>query len=199
MAKLKPKQFWKTVKRNYVNSKSVKSETLTASDLFEHFKSIYGIEPESLNGQQQNPILSETQTNADLDGEITETELKHAIFYQKNNKSSGTDHLCAELFKSSFNIISPFLLKLYNRLFANGEYARLWGEGIIVPIFKGGTCNPDEPGNYKGITLINIMGKIYSQILLNRLSKWADKEDKILDNQFGFQKGKSTVDCIFTF
>ena len=141
--------------------------------------------------------MSETQTNADLDGEITETELKHAIFYQKNNKSSGTDHLCAELFKSSFNIISPFLLKLYNRLFANGEYPRLWGEGIIVPIFKGG--NPDEPGNYRGITLINIMGKIYSQILLNRLSKWADKEDKILDNQFGFQKGKSTVDCIFTF
>ena len=165
--------------------------------MFEHFKSIYGIEPESLNGQQQNPSLSETQTNADLDGEITETELKHAIFYQKNNKSSGTDHLCAELFKSSFNIISPFLLKLYNRLFANGEYPRLWGEGIIVPIFKGG--NPDEPGNYRGITLINIMGKIYSQILLNRLSKWADKEDKILDNQFGFQKGKSTVDCIFTF
>ena len=43
------------------------------------------------------------------------------------------------------------------------------------------------------------MGKIYSQILLNRLNKWADTEDKILDSQFGFQKRKSTVDCIFTF
>ena len=43
------------------------------------------------------------------------------------------------------------------------------------------------------------MGKIYSQILLNRLNKWAEEEVKILDNQFGFQKGKSTVDCIFTF
>ena len=43
------------------------------------------------------------------------------------------------------------------------------------------------------------MAKIYSQILLNRLNKWAEEEEKILDNQFGFQKGKSTVDCIFTF
>ena len=43
------------------------------------------------------------------------------------------------------------------------------------------------------------MGKIYSQILLNRLNEWADNEDKILDSQFGFQKGKSTIDCIFTF
>ena len=42
------------------------------------------------------------------------------------------------------------------------------------------------------------MGKIYSQILLNRLNKWAEKEEKMLDSQFGFQKGKSTVDCIFT-
>ena len=85
----------------------------------------------------------------------------------------------------------------YHRLFLNAEYPRLWGEGIIVPIFKGG-CQ-DEASNYRGITLINIMGKIYSQILLNRLNKWAEKEEKILDNQFGFQKGKSTVDCIFTF
>ena len=90
-----------------------------------------------------------------------------------------------------------FLFK-YIRLFLNAEYPRLWGEGIIVPIFKGG-CQ-DEAGNYnRGITLINIMGKIYSQILLNRLNKWAEIEEKILDNQFGFQKGKSTVDCIFTF
>ena len=44
-----------------------------------------------------------------------------------------------------------------------------------------------------------MMGKIYSQILLNRLNKWADTEDKILDSQFGFQKGKSTIDCSFTF
>ena len=81
-------------------------------------------------------------------------------------------------------------------MFSNGEYPRLWGEGIIVPIFKGG--NNDDPSSYRGITLINILGKIYSQILLNRLNSWAEKEEKILQNQFGFQKGKSTVDCIFT-
>ena len=85
----------------------------------------------------------------------------------------------------------------YSNCVLNPEYPRLWGESIIVPIFKGG-CQ-DEASNYRGITLINIMGKIYSQILLNRLNKWAEKDEKILDNQFGFQKGKSTVDCILTF
>ena len=70
------------------------------------------------------------------------------------------------------------------------------GGGIIVPIFKGG--NIDEAQNYRGITLVNILAKIYSQILLNRVTKWSEKENKLSQNQFGFQRGKSTVDCIFT-
>ena len=192
MAKSNPKQFWKSVKKKLSSSK-IQSDNLTAIDLFEHFKSVYGEEQDEMN--EQTPIADNT-FNSDFDTEISETELKTAIFSQNNNKSTGTDRLCAELFKDSFDIVSPFLLKLYNRLFLNGEYPRLWGEGIIVPIFKGG--NPDEAGNYRGITLINILGKIYSQILLNRLNKWAEKEETLLDSQFGFQKGKSTVDCIFT-
>ena len=42
------------------------------------------------------------------------------------------------------------------------------------------------------------MAKIYSQLLLNRLTQWSQKEEKLTQTQFGFQKGKSTIDCIFT-
>ena len=89
------------------------------------------------------------------------------------------------------------LVKLFKRLFSNGEYPMAWAEGMIVPTFKSG--NPDEPHNYWGITLINILGKIYSQVLLNNLMKWSENYDKISKNQFGFQRGKSTVDCVFAF
>jgi hypothetical protein len=50
---------------------------------------------------------------------------------------------------------------------------------------------------YQGITLNNILSKSYSQILLNRLTAWSEKYEKLSNSQFGFQKGKSTVDCIF--
>mgnify|MGYP000268310397 FL=1 len=49
----------------------------------------------------------------------------------------------------------------------------------------------------RGITLTNIIAKVYSQLLLNRLTKWSIKHDKLIDNQYGCQKGKSTTDCIF--
>jgi hypothetical protein len=64
--------------------------------------------------------------------------------------------------------MSPLLLKLYNRLFINSEYPKVWGEGIITPVFKKGGVN--DAKNYGGITLIDILTKIYSQILLNRLT-----------------------------
>jgi hypothetical protein len=50
------------------------------------------------------------------------------------------------------------------------------GEGIIVPIFKSG--DKEDAKNYRGITLINIISKIYSQVLLNRLTEWSKKHQK---------------------
>ena len=55
---------------------------------------------------------------------------------------------------------------MYNRLFENAEYPESWGLGYIVPIFKWG--DPKLAKHYRGITLNNILAKIYSQILLNR-------------------------------
>ena len=42
-----------------------------------------------------------------------------------------------------------------------------------------------------------MLAKIYSQLLLNRLTKWSTENETITDNQFGFQKGKSTTYCVF--
>ena len=48
----------------------------------------------------------------------------------------------------------PIFISMFYRLLSNSEYPRLWDEVMIVPIFKGG--NPNEAGDYRGITLINI-------------------------------------------
>ena len=82
-------------------------------------------------------------------------------------------------------------------VFLNGIYPASWSEGVIIPIPKKGSL--DETNNYRGITLINTLSKVYSHILNNRLLKWASEKGKISDCQFGFQKNKSTVDCIFVF
>ena len=66
----------------------------------------------------------------------------------------GIDSIPSEIFKASYDLISLFLLSLYNRIYATEEYPRSWGDGIINPIFKKGDLNEAE--NYRGITLINV-------------------------------------------
>ena len=71
-----------------------------------------------------------------------------------------------------------------------------WGESIIVPVHKSG--NKLDPSNYRGISLINVMYKIFSNIIYDRLYVWAEEFNKIDESQAGFRSGYSTVDNIFT-
>ena len=59
-------------------------------------------------------------------------------YLRKNGKASGPDDISAEILKASYDIISPFLVNLYNKLFINAEHPENWSLGYVIPIFKGG-------------------------------------------------------------
>ena len=121
----------------------------------------------------------------DLDVNFTESEIRNAVFSQNNSKSSDTDHLIAEVFKSSYDIIAPLLVSLYSRTVNECIFPNSWGEGIIIHIFKGG--NPDAK-SFRGITLYNIISNIYSKLLVTRPTKWSEKKEKTIDNQFASKR-----------
>ena len=81
------------------------SDNLSADDFLHHLKEMYGGSEEQT--EQDQPNLG-TNTDPDLDSQISHAELKEAIFSQKNGKSCGIDNLPSELFKNSFDIVVPF-------------------------------------------------------------------------------------------
>ena len=89
-----------------------------------------------------------------------------------------------------------FLVKYFNVLFDEGTYPLNWCESIILPLFKKGDCN--NPNNYRGISLCDITGKLYSSIINNRLQEWIDDNDITGECQGGFKRGYSTIDHMFT-
>jgi hypothetical protein len=54
-----------------------------------------------------------------------------------------------------------------------------------------------DPNNYRPIVLVSVLSKLFTSILTERLLSWSEDEDKLIDNQFGFRPGRSTVDAIF--
>ena len=194
LLKKNPKTFWKIIKsQNHNNSND--RINMSMDDLYNHFNGLYGISsaPEEKNHQNTENKVDDI-VDEDLDINFTSSEIKKAVFAQSNSKSPGNDKLISEIFKHIYDIISPFLLELFNTIFQKGNFPEKWAEGILIPLFKGGS---HEAKNFRGITLNNILAKIYSKLLVERLTKWSIKHDTIIDNQFGFQKNKSTTDCIF--
>ena len=70
-----------------------------------------------------------------------------------------------------------------------------WSCGIIVPIHKKGDTKCT--GNYRGITLLPVLAKLFTSIMANRLQEWAEEENKLPINQFGFRPNHRTTDAIF--
>ena len=71
----------------------------------------------------------------------------------------------------------------------------MWSEGLIVPIHKSGSIN--DPSNYRGISLINIMYKIFSGIITEKLINYAEDSGLIDEAQAGLRAGYSVTDNLF--
>ena len=85
---------------------------------------------------------------------------------------------------------------ILNNIFDSGDFPKEWALGIIVILFKDGTKS--KVNNYKGITLLSMLGKLLVGVLNNRLWEVVDRFDILRENQAGFQHGYRTTDHSFT-
>ena len=113
----------------------------------------------------------------------------------KCGKATGIDGIPAEFLEYSPKILIEILVKLFNAILSSGCFPLQWATGLIVPIFK--KSGREEPGNYRDISLISVMCKVFSGILLNRLNFGTDEVNFFCQEQAGFRKSFSTIDNIF--
>jgi hypothetical protein len=133
---------------------------------------------------------TEIHTPEPLVPEVSAPEFERAIENLKRHKSPGVDQFPAELIKAGGRTIRSEIHKLINSTWNKEELPEQWEESIIVPIYKKG--DKTDCSNYRGISLLLTTYKILSNILLSRLTPYA--EEIIGDHQCGFRRNKSTAD-----
>ena len=128
-------------------------------------------------------------------GLITMDEIKTHLSKLKNNKAAGIDGISGEFLKYVSDDICETLFALYNSMFERGDWPTKWAEGIINPVHKKASIN--VPDNYRKITVMPALGKVFESILNARL-KFRNVVLNIDDPyQFGFKEGSRTTDNIF--
>jgi len=122
-------------------------------------------------------------------------EVEKAIRELNINKSAGPDMYLNEFFIHGKNVLVPYLLKLFNKMFDIEYFPESWSEGYVIPLLKKGSINNEN--NYRGITLLSTLGKLFTRVLNNRLMDWADKYSVYIEAQAGFRPNMGTVDNVF--
>ena len=133
-----------------------------------------------------NSILNET---------IWLNEIQYSVLHAKNNKPVSLDNLPYEVFKNDKSC--EVLAVLFNKVFDTGV-APVWLRALIKPIPKGSAVDPRLPSQYRDISLLSAVGKLFSCIINTRISMYFETNKLIVGEQNGFRPKRSCKEHIFT-
>ena len=192
------KLYWKLLRGNSKPNHS----SITVDEFAGYFERLgnptevyFRPEPE-VTDYVRDVSLRDLQITFDLLNVVIEDgEIRAAIKELQRGKSAGEDGIINELFIYGETALTPYLTVLFNFVFENGIFPNEWTKGLLVPLHKKGSINIKE--NYRRITLLSVVGKLFTRVLNNRLNKWAESYGIYVDAQYGFRKERSTVYCIF--
>ena len=129
-------------------------------------------------------------------GAITLDEVRTHILKLKSKKAAGIDGLSGDFVKAAVDKLVGPLHGILNHLFNIGQWPDVWAEGVINPVHKKGSVNVED--NYRKVTIMPAIGKVFESILNFRLTyrnMVLDLDDKL---QFGFKENARTTDNMFT-
>ena len=125
--------------------------------------------------------------------DFSDSEVIAAIRKMNTNKAPGPDGCISEWFKF-LDLYNIHVLTTYsNNLWRTKRTPDSFARAHVASLYQKG--DHDNRENYHPISLLNTTYKIFAHILKQRLADVL--ETRIGQTQFGFRKGKSTIEPIF--
>eukprot|EP00973_Karenia_brevis_P067900 9446397-Karenia_brevis.AAC.1 len=134
----------------------------------------------------------ETQAIPEFSREELETEISNL----KSKKAGDTSGVVAEMVKQGGDMVVSALLNLCSQIILpNATPPTTWKHTVMKVLFKSG--NPQLPNNYRPISVIPILYKIFARLIYKRLQPTLDSQQTV--DQAGFRPDYSTLDHLFAF
>ena len=205
--------FWKLInkhkrKKNTIHPIKLQDNTiLTDPDDIraawrEYFQKLYGdSDNEKYDGRFRQMIEEkvkdmEYDCNLVLDDilayNFTEKELEMVINSLKNGKAPGHDNVTSECIKQGGYPLVRCITRLFNIMTKLEYIPKQFKQGLLIPIPKG-TKNQSYQDNYRGITLLTVISKMYEKCFMSRVEKWAKDKGVIIDIQGAIKEKCSSI------
>lgn len=200
-AKNKQSASWKIVRQETGKSRMKVNTTdsvLTAEDLNKFFSDVGVNTLASLDVNHADPIdmLRDTKaaTTTIFVFEAACEELIKVINRLNNTTTTDIYGLSTKVIKEiRYHIIEP-LTYVINLCMVEGIFPNELKHAKIIPIHKKG--NIDQCDNYRPISILPVVSKVFEGILKNRILNYIYKQELLNANQHGYLKRRSTATAL---
>ena len=182
-----PKALWNEINWKGTFTKSSLSEKPSLHDLAAHFAE------KGQSGKESTP-LCEVSNNVyvpSLDDEITVEEVTSAQKLLKEDKASGDGWVKKMITNVPVSMLLVFQM-IFNTILSCHVFPTQWRTTIVNEIFKNKGA-PSSSRNYRAISLVQLLAKLFDFILLERFKKWFVPAD----SQTAYQSKKGSADHVF--
>ena len=182
------KYFWKLLdKLDGSSHENLFKDLISGERWVDHFKKV-------LREENRDIVYPDDSSDqGPLDQRITMEELNEAEYVLRPDKSTGYDSLSNEIIKCLVETNPRIILKLFNLVFESNAKIEQWAIAILTPILKSGPKM--DPSNYRGISILSCLGKLYTAILNKRLMKFVIERGILRPEALGFVAGNRTSDA----
>jgi hypothetical protein len=133
-----------------------------------------------------------TPATKSLDKPFTVSETKKSIDRLKTGKACGLDQILNEFLIHGKDLLCAPITKLFNLVLNARKFPSAWSKGLITSLHKSG--DPTDPNNYRGLTLLSCLGKLFTNTMNKRLYSHLT-DNKLLNKwQAGFMPNYRTTD-----
>ncbi|BHF65602.1 hypothetical protein SprV_0200861500 [Sparganum proliferum] len=161
----------------------------------EHFRSV--LDRPSTIPDVAIARLPQVETNADHDLQPSLHETIRAVQQPSSGRAPELDAIPAEIYKHGGTQLMDRRRALFQGMWRQGEVPQNSKGTTIVHLYKR-RGNRQLCDNHPGIVLLNIAGKRFVRILLNRLKHHLE-QGLLPESHCGFRRHRGTTDTIFAF
>ena len=181
------KEYWNGLRK--LEGKRDEHKYISDFTLVNHFKELLFDDKIKLQFEGQD----KKNKKGSLDYPIDLDELKLATKILKNGKGTGIDVICNEMLGPLISLYPKLVLRAFNEILEeHGVISKDWLLSLVSAIHKKGA--KEDPDNYRGISLMSCLGKLFLTIINNRLTKFSLAKGLISPSELGFVQGNRTSD-----
>ena len=141
-------------------------------------------------------FLNQPNLNSIFLSPVTSEQVAQLISSMPVSKSSGPNSIPTKILKVVSTEISSPLASLVNLSFETGKFPTSLKSSKVIPVFKKGS--PLDPSNYRPISLLSNIDKIFEKLMFSRVSSFLETNRVIYSKQFGFRKSLSTTHALIS-